>query len=188
MHRLTNDWMQLGWTHLWQVTLLAVAVWVTTRILGRHRPHVGYVLWMLVIVKCLTPPIWASPVGLFSLAQSPRGVVPAALDREAVSGELDVPEQGESGFALQQSSASSNRVENEPVGGSRPTASFDFASIATEALAGIWLAGVVGSIAAIFWKWCASRALGRGVGPTPIAEFEQQMQKLAERISVRAVP
>ena len=74
MHRLTNEWVTLGWTQLWQVTVLAAAVYVATRIFGRHRPHVGYVLWMLVIVKCLTPPIWASPVGVFSLVQSPTPV------------------------------------------------------------------------------------------------------------------
>src|SRR5580658_6461273 len=112
MHRLTNEWLALGWAQLWQVTVLAAAICLATRIFGRHRPHAGYVLWMLVILKCLTPPIWASPVGLFSLAQSPHGAVPAAPARETLSDGFDAPPQVvESRIAPHQASASTNRIE-----------------------------------------------------------------------------
>ncbi len=60
----------LGWTHIWQVTIVASLVAVAVRLGCRHRPHLAYLLWMLVVVKCLTPPIVTSPTGVFSWAQA----------------------------------------------------------------------------------------------------------------------
>jgi beta-lactamase regulating signal transducer with metallopeptidase domain len=189
MHRLTNEWVTLGWTQLWQVTLLAVAVYVATRIFGRHRPHVGYVLWMLVIVKCLTPPIWASPVGFFSLAQSPRGAVPAPPARETGSDGPDAAEMtSESPIVAQRSSASTGRVEIKPADGARPAIRFGLASNAIQMLAGIWLAGFLAVTTAIVSKWGAFRRQIGKMGSAASAEIEQRIQKLAERLSVRQVP
>ena len=56
----------LVWVQVWQVTLVALAVGVVTRLCCRRRPHLAHLLWMLVLVKCLTPPIWSSPTGVFS--------------------------------------------------------------------------------------------------------------------------
>ena len=189
MHRLTNEWLALGWTQLWQVALLATAVLVVTRLFARHRPHVAYLLWMLVILKGLTPPIWASPVGLFSLAQSPHGAVPAAPDRETVSDGFEAPPQVvESPIAPHQASAATNRIESDSADGAYPAASFEVTSIAVQALAGIWLAGFLAVSAAIVWKWVAFRRHIRQMGSAASAEIEQQMQNLAERLSVRSVP
>ncbi len=49
----------------WQVGALALAVWIIVRICGRDRPHLSHCLWGLVLLKCLMPPVWTSPVGLF---------------------------------------------------------------------------------------------------------------------------
>ena len=57
---------RLAWAQLWQVTLVALGVGLVTRLFCRRRPHLAYVLWMLVLVKSLTPPVWTSPTGLFS--------------------------------------------------------------------------------------------------------------------------
>lgn len=49
-----------------QLTVLAVTIGVIVRgCLGR-RPHLAHALWLVVIAKCIVPPVWASPVGLFS--------------------------------------------------------------------------------------------------------------------------
>ncbi|MCU0719511.1 MAG: M56 family metallopeptidase [Pirellula sp.] len=50
----------------WQVALLAIAVWGITRYLGRDRAYLCHMLWAIVLIKCLTPPLWYSPVGIFS--------------------------------------------------------------------------------------------------------------------------
>ena len=69
MNLLHSELAGIFWTQLWQVTALIVAVGLLTRFACRRRPHLAYVLWMLVVVKCLTPPLWSSPVGVFSWAQ-----------------------------------------------------------------------------------------------------------------------
>jgi hypothetical protein len=47
-------------SQVWQVTLLAVVVAVVVRVLGQRRPQLACLLWMLVLVKCLTP-WWKRP-------------------------------------------------------------------------------------------------------------------------------
>lgn len=49
-----------------QVTLLIAAVWIVTRAFAKDRPHLAHALWMLVLIKCVTPPIWHSPASPFS--------------------------------------------------------------------------------------------------------------------------
>ena len=49
-----------------QVTLLAVIVLVLTKVFAKDRPHLAHALWALVLLKCLTPPIIASPTSIFS--------------------------------------------------------------------------------------------------------------------------
>ncbi len=58
----------MAWAQLWQVTVVALAIGALAWLVGRRRPHLAYALWLLVIVKCLTPPIWSSPLGIFSWA------------------------------------------------------------------------------------------------------------------------
>ena len=61
----SRELLGMAWAQLWQVTVLIVAVGLLVRVLCRRRPHLAYVLWMVVIVKCLTPPLWSSPTGVF---------------------------------------------------------------------------------------------------------------------------
>lgn len=52
------DLASMAWTQLWQLSLAALAVGALVRLVGRRRPHLAYVLWLVVIAKCLTPPVW----------------------------------------------------------------------------------------------------------------------------------
>ena len=66
--------MYLAAAQAWQLTALILAVSLATRWGTRRRPHLAYVLWLLVLLKCLTPPLWNAPSSLFCSAQqrSPR--------------------------------------------------------------------------------------------------------------------
>ena len=57
-----------------QIAVLAMAVWLVTSIVGRKHTHLSFVLWLVVLVKCITPPIWSSPTSIFSWLH------PSALD------------------------------------------------------------------------------------------------------------
>lgn len=80
-HRL----VELAWNQLWQVTLVALVVAVLVKTFGKRRPHLAYLLWLLVIAKCLTPPIWSSPTGVFSWARlETRGSVATVSKHDAI--------------------------------------------------------------------------------------------------------
>ncbi len=68
-------WSDAATAQLLQVTVVAIAVGIVVRLMARSRPHLAYLLWMLVIVKCLTPPIAASQLGVFSWARAERSPV-----------------------------------------------------------------------------------------------------------------
>ena len=55
---------------LWQISLLILLLAAVGRWIGRRRPHVAYLLWLVVAVKCVTPPVWSSPMGIFSWSQA----------------------------------------------------------------------------------------------------------------------
>ena len=57
---------QLLMQQSWQVALLASIVLVLTRYGLSKRAHLSHMLWALVLIKCITPPIWSSPIGFFS--------------------------------------------------------------------------------------------------------------------------
>ena len=49
--------------------VVAMALLVDQFLMRRNWSRIRYVLWLLVVVKMLTPPIISSPTGLFSIAQ-----------------------------------------------------------------------------------------------------------------------
>ena len=69
MNLSTSDLTYLAVSQIAQVTLVALAVGLTARLLCRHRPHLAHALWLLVLLKCLTPPLIVNPTGQFSWAQ-----------------------------------------------------------------------------------------------------------------------
>lgn len=58
--------LELGIMHALQIAALAGCVLFLTRYLTKDRPHLAHTLWALVLLKCLTPPIIASPLSPFS--------------------------------------------------------------------------------------------------------------------------
>lgn len=57
-----NDW---AIPQLIQVTMLIVFVAVANRFWKQTRPHLMHALWVLVLVKAITPPVMSSPGGIF---------------------------------------------------------------------------------------------------------------------------
>jgi beta-lactamase regulating signal transducer with metallopeptidase domain/lipopolysaccharide export system protein LptA len=61
-----KDLSWLLFSQCWQVALLALVVWLIVRTIARNRPHLAHVLWVLVLLKCVTPPVFSSPASPFS--------------------------------------------------------------------------------------------------------------------------
>ena len=54
------------WTQIWQVTAVAAIVFLAVKLLAKDKPHLAHVLWALVLIKCITPPIFSSHISPFS--------------------------------------------------------------------------------------------------------------------------
>jgi beta-lactamase regulating signal transducer with metallopeptidase domain len=67
--RLEPDWFRLITSQLWQVTLLIPAAILLLRWVGRTRPHLAYGVLLVVLLKCVTPPIFTSDFGVFTWAE-----------------------------------------------------------------------------------------------------------------------
>ena len=62
----STELLELAVGQLWQISILCVvAGWVSNRLLRQH-PEWSYLLWLAVLVKSVTPPVWASHCGVFS--------------------------------------------------------------------------------------------------------------------------
>lgn len=72
MNALLHEFAPFAIRQFWQLTFVALIVAVVVRFCCQRRPHLAYLLWMLVIIKCLTPPLWSSPTGLFSWVSAQR--------------------------------------------------------------------------------------------------------------------
>lgn len=67
--RLEPDWFRLITSQLWQVTLLIPIAIFLLRGVCRARSHLAYGVLLVVLVKCVTPPIFTSDVGVFPWAE-----------------------------------------------------------------------------------------------------------------------
>jgi len=65
-----SEWAQAAGMQLWQVTLLIGVVALVARLAARNRPHLAHALWLVVLAKCVTPPVWSSPSGVFCWMQA----------------------------------------------------------------------------------------------------------------------
>src|SRR5947209_5946504 len=85
----SNPVISLWLTQLVQISATIALVWVMTVTLCRHRPQLAYLLWLVVLVKCLVPAVWSSPTSLFSwIGHDQRASLPPSL---SVSSETPLP-------------------------------------------------------------------------------------------------
>lgn len=64
-----NGFWQLAIAQLWQVTAVILIVAALVRLFARQRPYLAHALWLVVLLKCITPPLLSSPSGVFCWLQ-----------------------------------------------------------------------------------------------------------------------
>jgi len=95
-------------TQIWQIAALAIVVAVVVKLAAKNRPHLAHALWVLVLIKCVTPPLWGHSLGVFSQLQAwimpdetasltdvsnlPASVPVAMAEILAPAMEIDVPD------------------------------------------------------------------------------------------------
>ena len=67
---MTSNLLSLLWTQTWQIAVLAILVAVVSRFVAKNRPHLAHAMWILVLIKCVTPPLWGHSLGVFSQLQT----------------------------------------------------------------------------------------------------------------------
>ena len=66
------DLARMALEQAWQLTALVIVAWLTVRIVAHNRPHLAYMLWLVVLLKAVTPPMWSSPTSVYSWIQASR--------------------------------------------------------------------------------------------------------------------
>ena len=60
----------LMWLQALQICAVVGVVWFATWLLKKRSPHIVHVLWLVVLLKCVTPPLWSSSTGIFCWVQT----------------------------------------------------------------------------------------------------------------------
>jgi len=69
MPQIDTPFVQLVWQQFWQCSLLVLAVYLICRLIRFRRSHLTFILWLIVLLKFMTPPVWSSSSGLFCWVQ-----------------------------------------------------------------------------------------------------------------------
>ena len=171
------------WRQCWQVTLLIAVMALVTKWLFRKRPQLAHLLWMIVIVKCLTPPLWSSPTSVFSWAA--RRDAPVTNEPSAVA--WIAPRDNGAGANRQDRRA--HQLTMQPKDGNATVA---FATTAAPLqlnwlkwLAVTWMIGasLLAAFAVVKWLVCW-RILNRCAAPAP-PELVALAARLSERLGLR---
>ncbi len=65
LSQITNDLL----TQSWQIAVLVVIVAIVNLLLSNRSAHIRYLLWLIVLAKCLVPPLLTVPVAVLPRAK-----------------------------------------------------------------------------------------------------------------------
>lgn len=184
LERAASIWSGWMWAMTWQAALFILIVWSVDRLIRRWAwPQVCHALWLLVLLKLLTPPWFAMPTSLavFAYENSP-GLVLAAdpvkpddpVKADAIMEEAIPPVQAQP-------------IAYAPAAPVRPS-SFSISPAAAAMLA--WLAGVLAISGLIQARWRALRRafVEADAGTDHPAAIEQLLNRIASEPGLRRPP
>jgi len=168
-----NAFQRMALSQLWQLTVVILVVGLLAHFLCRRRPHVAYVLWFVVLLKCVTPPIWSSPTGIFSWtdksvakhnpvqASEPTTSEPdqAETAKSGATGDSPVPGQDAHGTVTQP--GNHRRTELAPedfsesaAGAAEPVSAETVGPLRTSSVLGmVWLCGAAALAGLLVGRW-----------------------------------
>lgn len=199
---MTTDLLYIAWAQLWQVTLLTLLIALPVHWLGRNRPHLAHALWLVVLAKCLTPPLWSSPGGMFCWLQPTAGVVraenaaarllpiPTAVDSAAARGNEVVvhvrrPDKRKRSQVANRDvpvDAAFQAIESpaEPADRHRT----DWRGRVAAVLACIWLTGFSLIAAAAAWRWCRCWRMLLAAGRIDDPQLDALLARLSKQLGI----
>ena len=175
---LVGEFWPIAWSQLWQVTVLMLVVALATRLFAKNRAHLAHLLWLVVLIKCLTPPICASPGGVFSRMEawfSEEPAVEAAAPHELIVS-IGSPSETEA-------------VPRHLQGAVPPEAAgFDWTQYVEYILWALiltWPVGVVLTATVFTWRWTAAVRRIHRSSRAADCELQQLFESLQRRLKIR---
>lgn len=194
-------WTGIAWMQCWQVTALIALVWVVTRLVARNRPHLACALWLIVLCKCVTPPLWSSPSGIFCwmqrmerpLESSPAHGGPSRL---APMGTLVPDDEGHDAVVVQippsrQPSAEFQRAEATDKNlvlqaqSTGPARSVFSGSACARWLGAAWILGSLGYAGLTYLRWRSCWRKIHSAGEVRHPALAQLLEDLRQRLGLR---
>ena len=170
----------LFWTQIWQVTAVAVLVWALVKTAAQNRPHLAHALWLLVLLKALTPPLVASPTSPFCwIGASDRSV--ALVDATA-----HLPSATPASSGVTREITISGFVNDRP---------FQTAPLTTSTaevwkrlqrwLFAIWVAGALFAGVRLMWRYAFFLRWISGANETRVTQIERLLGRLSTQIGTK---
>lgn len=179
--------LDLATTQIWQIAVLAIVVAMVAPHVGKKSSHFAHLLWLVVIIKCITPPIFSSPAGIFSSVQTADSV--SELDEArmgavylgnesptAATGDVIAPE-------LIADSPENGVVDASTFKSVVPSFSVDWTRLAV----GVWMLGAIVYAAFLSGCWLRFR-LALRKGSAPMSHLLAIYRQVLGRDKPQAVP
>ncbi len=176
-----------AWTQSWQLAVLILLAVVASKLFSDRWPHATFMLWLVVLLKCVTPPVISSPLGVFSWAQSR----PAATTSDTGSPRVRQGALAELAVGPAETPAAETQLPDIVVHWRKGTDDDSLSQRAGKSKAtdlfwvGCWLGGAaLGLVWASGRWWAYNRRLRLAAGYCP-RSWQTALDALATRLRVR---
>ena len=175
---LAADLLRLGLANALATTLLAALVGVLTFPVRRKRPALVHALWLLVLLKLVTPPLWTLPVSW------PAATIPTTTTTQAAVKFVTLTEEQLRELLAAQEEAA---ITPAPQPAPPPAPPTDWPRIAMATVALAWIGGSSLCLTLIVVRsWRFARLLRHATPAPPGAR--RQAERIAARLGVRRCP
>ncbi len=166
-------------TQTCQVTLVGLVVSLLVRWFAHDRPHFAHAMWVLVLMKCVTPPLWSSPTSPFSWWK--LKVIPTdRVEHAPLLDKLTPPTIQLQAFGKNGSSSDSVFVPSS----TPKRAAAWWRPAATTLFISAWMLGTAIAVLIAMARWVMLwRLIRRQTVSTPL-ELQTQVQDLARTLRV----
>jgi beta-lactamase regulating signal transducer with metallopeptidase domain/Leucine-rich repeat (LRR) protein len=162
---------------------VAIAVAIVVKLTCRRRPHLAYLLWMLVIVKAITPPVWSSPTGAFSWARAETVAAQTIAAREVPGHSFKRPQPELAAMEPRAAEVSANSPTVTSSAPLAPETPLPFTAGTWILLS--WLVGSFAVVALVFLRWMRLLAQLRRTSRPVNESLQRQFDELRGRLDLR---
>ena len=175
-----NAVLQFAWTYVVQVSVLIAGIGLFTRAFCRRSPHLAHVLWLVVVIKCLIPPVLSSPTSVFN---DWNFVLPATESNDAL-GETIANKNPTAPVAA----TFSDECHVVDVAAGSESITHISETLTARSIIAVWAFGAAVVALRIVWLWTTFYRMVSNCGDSDNDEVNQLLSKLACHLGFRSRP